>query len=87
MTKYQEYDALSFENAMAELEKIVTSLDSGDGSLEESIELYQRGVYLSALCTTRLDDFEKRVRILTNPEASDAEADFLAESKTEAGDA
>ncbi len=87
MTEYQEYDALSFEEAMEELERIVAGLDSGDGTLEDSIDLYQRGVYLSSLCTKRLNDIEKRVRILTNPENSEAEADFLAELGMEAGDA
>jgi exodeoxyribonuclease VII small subunit len=79
MTKFQEYDALSFEDAMAELERIVAGLDSGDGTLEDSIDLYQRGVYLSSLCTTRLNDIEKRVMILTNPENSDAESNFSTE--------
>ena len=40
--------ALSFEQALAELEGIVDRLETGDVALEESIEIYQRGAQLRA---------------------------------------
>jgi exodeoxyribonuclease VII small subunit len=47
--------ALSFEQALAELEKIVAQLESGQAPLEESIVLYERGARLKAHCEARLE--------------------------------
>lgn len=46
---------LSFEAALSQLEKIVTELESGQAPLEKSLELYQRGAELKALCEMRLE--------------------------------
>jgi exodeoxyribonuclease VII small subunit len=46
---------LSFEDALKQLEKIVTELESGQAPLEKSLELYQRGAELKALCEARLE--------------------------------
>jgi len=66
MNQIQEYEKLSFEEAMIELESVVSRLDAGEGTLDESIALFQKGVMLSKLCSTRLEEIEKRVRILTD---------------------
>lgn len=47
--------ALSFEQALSELEKIVAQLESGQAPLEESIALYERGARLKAHCEARLE--------------------------------
>ena len=47
--------ALSFEQALAELEKIVAELESGQAPLERSIEIYKRGAALKAHCEAKLD--------------------------------
>ncbi len=46
---------LSFEAALGQLEKIVTELESGSAPLEKSLELYERGAELKALCEARLE--------------------------------
>jgi exodeoxyribonuclease VII small subunit len=46
---------LSFEDALRQLEKIVAELESGQAPLEKSLELYQRGAELKALCESRLE--------------------------------
>lgn len=46
---------LTFEDALRQLEKIVAELESGQAPLEKSLELYQRGAELKALCETRLE--------------------------------
>ena len=46
---------LTFEAALKELEKIVAELESGQAPLEKSLELYQRGAELKALCEARLE--------------------------------
>lgn len=53
-----------FESAIAELEKIVKTLEEGDLPLEKSLELYERGVQLSRFCHSKLEEAERRVEIL-----------------------
>ena len=53
-----------FETAIAELETIVKKLEEGDLALEQSLELYERGVQLSRFCHTRLEAAERRIEIL-----------------------
>jgi exodeoxyribonuclease VII small subunit len=53
--------AMSFEAALAELEKIVAQLESGQAPLEQSIELYERGAALKAHCERRLEAARLRV--------------------------
>ena len=55
-----------FESAIAELEKIVKTLEEGDLALEKSLELYERGVQLSRFCHSRLEDAERRIEILND---------------------
>ncbi|OXS99545.1 exodeoxyribonuclease VII small subunit [Notoacmeibacter marinus] len=54
-------ETLSFESAMAELEKIVTALEEGNVALERSIALYERGEALKARCDTLLKSAEDKV--------------------------
>jgi exodeoxyribonuclease VII small subunit len=69
----------SFENSLAELEKIVRRLEDGDLSLDESLKLFEDGVRLSRECQERLAAAEKRIEVLTRDEnghASLEEVDF-----------
>ena len=54
----------SFEDSLAELEKIVNKLEDGDLPLEESLELFEKGVRLSRECQERLNLAERRIEIL-----------------------
>jgi exodeoxyribonuclease VII small subunit len=54
-------ETLSFEAALKELEAIVSRLETGDASLEESIRLYQRGSALRARCSDRLDAAQAQI--------------------------
>ncbi len=59
---------LSFEQALAELEKIVGQLESGQAPLEESIDLYTRGAALKAHCEAKLKSAQLRVeKIVVGP--------------------
>jgi exodeoxyribonuclease VII small subunit len=53
-----------FEAAIAELESIVKKLEEGDLALEQSLELYERGVQLSKYCHARLEAAERRIELL-----------------------
>jgi exodeoxyribonuclease VII small subunit len=61
MTTAPDIAALSFEQALAELEKIVAELESGQAPLERSIEIYERGAGLKAVCEQRLEAARLRV--------------------------
>jgi len=54
-----------FETALAELETIVKRLEEGDQTLEQSLELYERGVGLSRFCHAKLEEAERRIEVLT----------------------
>lgn len=56
--------AENFEKSMAELEKIVESLEKGEVTLEESLALFEKGVGLSKTCQSILDKAEKKVSVL-----------------------
>jgi exodeoxyribonuclease VII small subunit len=61
--------AMSFEQALAELEKIVAQMERGDVALEDSIALYQRGAALKAHCETKLKDAQLKVeQIVLGPD-------------------
>lgn len=53
--------AMSFEAAVAELERIVDQLEKGDVPLDKSIEIYERGEALKAHCEKLLGAAEKRI--------------------------
>jgi exodeoxyribonuclease VII small subunit len=56
--------SVSFESAMAELEQLVTKMESGDLPLEASVAAYQRGSELVQYCAAQLERVEKRVKVL-----------------------
>jgi exodeoxyribonuclease VII small subunit len=60
-TKSQSIDELTFEQAFAELEESVRTLERGDLPLEESLALYERGQGLAAYCAKLLDEAELKI--------------------------
>jgi exodeoxyribonuclease VII small subunit len=56
--------ALSFEEALKELERIVARLESGDAQLQEALDLYDRGNRLRAQCAERLDSAQARIEAI-----------------------
>jgi exodeoxyribonuclease VII small subunit len=54
-TAAPDISALTFEQALAELEKIVSELESGQAPLERSIDIYERGAALKAHCEKKLE--------------------------------
>jgi exodeoxyribonuclease VII small subunit len=59
---------LTFEQAYQELASIVERLEAGNLSLEESLQLYERGQVLSRWCNTQLDSAELRITQLSADE-------------------
>ncbi len=55
---------LSFEDALAELEKIVRGLEGGQQKLEDAITSYERGALLRRHCEAKLAQAEARVQVI-----------------------
>lgn len=64
--KKEKAGELAFEDALAQLEDIVRKLESGALSLDESLELFEQGQRLAALCNTRLDQAELKIQQLSS---------------------
>ncbi len=61
--------ALTFEEAVRELETIVSQLEDGRVDLEKSIEIYERGVALKSHCETKLKAAQARIeKIVVSPD-------------------
>ena len=56
--------AIKFEKALSRLETIVTELEAGDLSLDDSLRIFEEGVKLSKTCLKMLDEAERKVEIL-----------------------
>lgn len=54
-----------FEESMARLEEIVSTLERGESSLEESLALFEEGTKLAAACSRQLDQAEQKILKLT----------------------
>ena len=58
--KYADY-----ESALERLEEITQSLESGEPRLEEALGLYTEGLELARFCGKKLDEAEKKIKIVT----------------------
>lgn len=74
-------DERPFDELVAELQRVVQALEAGSAGLEESIELYRRGLLLHAACETKLRAAELRITELGRG-ASSAEPAAAEETET-----
>lgn len=56
--------ALRYEDALAELERLVAAMEGGQLPLDQLLDSYRRGAELLALCRSRLDAVEQQVKVL-----------------------
>ena len=64
-SQFEDIKAMSFEQALKELETIVGKLESGQAPLAESIAIYERGEALKAHCEALLTAAEMRIEKIT----------------------
>ncbi|MDX1380755.1 MAG: exodeoxyribonuclease VII small subunit [Xanthomonadales bacterium] len=76
MTKQAPDKEPDFEAALAELEKLVERLESGERSLDESLADYRRGVELTRRCQAVLEQAQQVVERLTKPDDEDSAEPF-----------
>lgn len=69
---------LSFEQAMQELETIVSKMEQGDITLEDSLQNFERGVALARRSQNLLEQAQQKVKILTQEGGSQHLEDFQA---------
>jgi len=75
--------APDFETALKRLEEIVKKLESGDLTLDASLELFEEGIQLSRLCHQKLGQAERRVEILLkNNEGEQQAVPFETENES-----
>ncbi len=55
---------MTFEEAMAALEAVVSQLERGEVALDQSISLYEKGAALKAHCATKLKAAEEKVELI-----------------------
>ncbi len=60
-----------FEKSIKELEEIVNKLETGETTLSESLELFEKGIKLAKECNKMLDEAEKKVSVLIGGEKKD----------------
>lgn len=60
-----EKNIVSFEKAMERIEEIVSLLENGKSSLDESLSLFEEATKLCAYCNKKLDDAQKKVEQFT----------------------
>jgi exodeoxyribonuclease VII small subunit len=85
--RFPDVATLSFEDAQAELDSVVATLEAGEIDLDHSLALYERGVALARHCQALLDSAELRIERLRVPgnESSQGE-DFVVETWTPSDD-
>ncbi|MBV8777524.1 MAG: exodeoxyribonuclease VII small subunit [Alphaproteobacteria bacterium] len=65
----EDIAAMSFEDALAELEGIVRRLEGGQVKLDDAIQSYERGAQLKRHCEKKLNEAQQRVdRIVVGPD-------------------
>ena len=57
--------AIDFESALEELENLVSKMETGELSLDESLKAFERGIELTRTCQSTLEAAELRIQMLT----------------------
>lgn len=71
-TNTSDDEQLTFEEAMAELDDLVSQMEDGDLNLDDSLKAFERGVMLTRQCQQALSHAELRVKTLTNADTIEA---------------
>jgi len=80
-----DVDAMAYDEAFAELQRVVTALEAGGQSLEATISLYERAVALQRRCERLLAEAELRVQqLLARPGGALAAVDVVPEEAQDA---
>tara|TARA_R100001377_G_scaffold82100_1_gene62130 strand:- start:497 stop:736 length:240 start_codon:yes stop_codon:yes gene_type:complete len=79
MTKKKD-SVFNFEESLASLESLVTAMEDGDLSLEESLQAFEKGIRLTRECQSALQKAEQKVQVLINENGDPEQIDMDSES-------
>jgi exodeoxyribonuclease VII small subunit len=86
MARKNQVPPKTFEDALAELEQILSDIEGGQVPLEQSLALYERGQFLIGHCRGVLARAEKQIEVLGKAEESPAvDSDTNVEDDDDAG--
>lgn len=68
---------VTFEESMKNLETIVTELEKGELSLDESVKKFEEGIKISKECNSILEKAEKKISILLEKDGELTEENFV----------
>ena len=71
MTKNNKKSTSSFEDDIKELENIVQKMNQGSISLDDSIQLFERGLELTKKCSQKLNQAQKKIQKIINSNSDD----------------
>jgi exodeoxyribonuclease VII small subunit len=69
-------DNFDFEAALEDLEALVTSMEEGKLSLEESLQAFEKGIKLTRECQQALQQAEQKVQVLINEKGDTKDLEF-----------
>jgi exodeoxyribonuclease VII small subunit len=75
----KQQEPLAFEKSLKELEALVTRMEQGNLSLEESLQHFERGIQLTRTCQQALKEAEQKVEILLSKSGKDDIAPFTSD--------
>jgi exodeoxyribonuclease VII small subunit len=61
---------MQFEKKLSRLEEIVSKMEGGEQTLEESLKLFEEGIQLSRVCQKELEDAEQKVELLLGQDSA-----------------
>jgi exodeoxyribonuclease VII small subunit len=67
---------VSFEQSLSDLEQLVTQMETGELSLDDSLKAFENGVKLTRECQNILDEAEQKVQILSERNGEIVSAPF-----------
>ena len=75
MTKKKQA-TFDFEQALENLEELVSSMEDGELTLEESLQAFEKGIKLTRECQSSLKNAEQKVQLLLNENGDTEEIDL-----------
>ncbi|MBR3249380.1 MAG: exodeoxyribonuclease VII small subunit [Clostridia bacterium] len=75
----EDKNKVTFEESMKNLETIVTELEKGDLSLDDSVKKFEEGIKISKECNSILESAEKKISILLEKDGELTEESFVGE--------
>ena len=78
MTKKKD-EGINFENSLEQLEELVSAMEEGELSLEESLQAFEKGIKLTRECQTALASAEQKVQVLINADGVTADLEIESE--------